>query len=319
MGSAKASVWMKWAMGLAGVYNLVWAVWMTARPAGLYEWLGVAVPSPVSMVQWLGFLIGVMGVGYLVAATNPVRHWGLVLVGLMSKTGGALGTVGAVEVGELPAKALWLAAVNDIVWLAPFAMILTSAYRQSMQHRRSLSPEILRMALRRRTNQGVTLEEMSALSPVLVVFLRHAGCTFCREALGDLARMRRQIEAQGARLTLVHMGSEEQGERFFKRYGLEDVPRVSDQERTLYRAFGLPRGRMGDLFGPKVWWRGFQAGILGRHGVGMLVGDGFQMPGVFLLFHGEVLRSYRHQSAADRPDYMALVTGREYVAREFSA
>jgi hypothetical protein len=31
------------------------------------------------------------------------------------------------------------------------------------------------------------------------------------------------------------------------------------------------------------------------------------MPGVFLLFHGETLKSYRHQSAADRPDYLAMV------------
>jgi hypothetical protein len=28
------------------------------------------------------------------------------------------------------------------------------------------------------------------------------------------------------------------------------------------------------------------------------------MPGVFLLCQGEVVRSYRHQSVADRPDYV---------------
>jgi hypothetical protein len=28
------------------------------------------------------------------------------------------------------------------------------------------------------------------------------------------------------------------------------------------------------------------------------------MPGVFLLFHGTILRCYRHQSAADRPNYV---------------
>jgi hypothetical protein len=61
------------------------------------------------------------------------------------------------------------------------------------------------------------------------------------------------------------------------------------------------------LFGPKVWVRGFDAGIVRRHGVGRLVGDGFQMPGLFMVFHGQVLRSYRHQSAADRPDYVRFV------------
>ena len=42
----------------------------------------------------------------------------------------------------------------------------------------------------------------------------------------------------------------------------------------------------------------------------------FQAAGVFLLFHGEIVRSYRHLSASDRPDYLALVTGRDYAAPE---
>jgi hypothetical protein len=45
-----------------------------------------------------------------------------------------------------------------------------------------------------------------------------------------------------------------------------------------------------------------------------MVGDGFQMPGIFLLFHGEVLRSYRHQTAADRPDYVDLAEAEQFPA-----
>lgn len=318
-GQSKAKRWMKWGLALAGVYNLAWAALMVLSPLALFEWFGAPAPNYVSLVQSFGFGLGVLGLGYLLAAADPLRHWPPVLMGLVSKLGGAAGVAVGVAQGQLPPQALWLRAVNDLGWAILFAMVLHAAYEAALRHRRALSPEIIRMALRRRTNQGVTLEEMSALSPVLLVFLRHAGCTFCREALADLAARRKEIEANGARLTLVHMGSEEHGAKFFAKYGLQDVPRVSDPERALYRAFGLPRGSFGDLFGPKVWWRGFQAGILGRHGVGMLVGDGFQMPGVFLIFHGEVLRSYRHVSAADRPDYLALVTGREYAAPEFSA
>ena len=33
---------------------------------------------------------------------------------------------------------------------------------------------------------------------------------------------------------------------------------------------------------------------------------GFQMPGAFVLSHGEVLYAFRHRSAADRPDYLEL-------------
>ena len=144
--------------------------------------------------------------------------------------------------------------------------------------------------------------------PVWVVFFRHSGCPFCREALSDLALQKPGIGAAGARLALIHMSAESQAPRFFQRYGLADVARISDPSKHLYRAFGLTRGSFGRLFGPKVWLRAFTAGLLNRHGVGFIDGDGFQMPGVFLVYRGEILRGYHHQSVADRPDYARLAS-----------
>jgi peroxiredoxin len=253
--------------------------------------------------------VAVFGVGYLLSAPDPCKYWPVVAMGFVAKTGAFAGTLTAFLNGQAGQVSLALSVVNDLIWLAPFGLILWAARSASIDRRRSAAPEILRMALHRKTNYGVTLDELSRMSPVLLVFLRHAGCTFCREALADLATRKREIEENGTRLVLVHMGSEQHGSQFFEKYGLESVPQISDPKKNLYRAFGLRRGSLGDLFGPKVWLRGFEAAILGRHGVGRLVGDGFQMPGAFLLFHGEVVRGYRHQSAADRPDYMALVTG----------
>ena len=59
------------------------------------------------------------------------------------------------------------------------------------------------------------------------------------------------------------------------------------------------------LLGPTVWWRGFKAWLQG-HSVGPIDGNVFRMPGTFLVLDGEVVRSYRHKTAADRPDYVAL-------------
>jgi peroxiredoxin len=269
------------------------------------------------MWQGAGVLIATMGLAYLLAARDPYRHWPIVLMGLFAKLGTASFAAWGIRVGHFPRSLGWLVVLDDLIWLPLFALILGSAHDAILMQRRSLAPEIVKLALRRQTNKGVSLDELSRLSPVLMVFLRHAGCTFCREALSDLAKTRAEIEAFGARLVLVHMGTDEQGAVFFSKYGLGDVPRISDTQRSLYRAFGLPRGGLSDLFGPKVWVRGFEAGILGRHGVGKLAGDGFQMPGVFLLYAGEVIRSYRHQYASDRPDYVALVTGERYAAPEF--
>lgn len=313
--------WTRLVLQSAGAYNVIIAVGIVI----MAEWLdlrlgGSSRPSVLMTEGWhaMAVWMAVFGLGFLLAARDAYRHWPVVLMGLLGKLGAGVWVGWDIAQGRAPALLWWWVGVDAIAWGVPFLALLQSAYEASLALRRTVAPEVLRFALRRKTNLGVTLDELSRLSPVLIVFLRHMGCTFCREALADLAAMRRRIEQEGARLVLVHMSPEESAAKFFARYGLEDVQRISDPERTLYRAFGLPRGRFGDVLGPKVWWRGFQAGVLGRHGVGRLMGDGFQMPGVFLVFHGEILRSYRHQSAADRPDYLALVTGRNYAAPEFS-
>ncbi|MGC9326322.1 MAG: SelL-related redox protein [Candidatus Hinthialibacter sp.] len=153
---------------------------------------------------------------------------------------------------------------------------------------------------------GKTLQELSQENPLLVVFLRHNGCTFCREALADLSQKRAAIEESGAKIALIHMGRDDQAAGFFAKYGLDDVSRFSDPERILYRAFDLKRGSFRQLFGWKVLKRGFQAAVFEGRGVGKPVGNGFQMPGAFLLHQGEIIKEFRHQSAADRPDYQEM-------------
>jgi peroxiredoxin len=159
------------------------------------------------------------------------------------------------------------------------------------------------------TQSGESLVALSRASPVLLVFLRHAGCMFCREALGDIARARPAIEGTGARITLVHMGDSQAIEKQVEKYGLRGVDRICDREQRLYAAFGLKRGKLGQLFRLRVLLRGFQAALLGGHGIGRLSADITQMPGLFLLDDGGIVRRFRHRTAADRPDYAALCTG----------
>ena len=156
------------------------------------------------------------------------------------------------------------------------------------------------------TQSGENLVRLSQSAPVLLVFLRHAGCTFCREALGDLAGARPAIEASGVRIVLVHMGDSDAISRLVEKNGLAGVDRICDREQNLYRAFGLKRGRLLQLFGPKVLWRGLRAGLLARHGIGRVSADSAQMPGLFLLDKAAIVRRYRHRSAGDRPDYAAI-------------
>lgn len=157
------------------------------------------------------------------------------------------------------------------------------------------------------TSKGNNLLKYCYESPVLLIFLRHFGCTFCRESVAEIAKKQKSIEEKGFKIVFVHMSENDAAEEFFKKYKIKDPEHISDTEQIYYKQFGLGRGTVTQLFGFKTWYRGFQAGVVDGHGIGWLMGDGFQMPGVFILLDGEVKSQFIHDSVADRPNYQDLM------------
>lgn len=150
------------------------------------------------------------------------------------------------------------------------------------------------------------LRALAAQSPALVVFLRSFGCTFCREAMADVAAARDDIGAAGAKVAFVHGGSEAEADRWFAKYGLAEVTRISDPTLAHYHAFGLGRTNLQALVDPKVWTRGAVCAL--SHGFGAQTPDMMrQLPGIFVVQRDRILAEYRHRSPADRPDYLGLV------------
>ena len=158
-----------------------------------------------------------------------------------------------------------------------------------------------------RTQRGESLWDLTHKSPVLVVFLRHFGCVFCKEALTELGKLKAYFEKLNTRLVLVHMADEDTAKGFFSQFGLEDADAVSDPDTRVYQQFGLVKGELSQMMGMKVWLRTLQQGVVKGHGLSThLIGDGFQMPGVFLLFEGQIKEKFIHKTVADRPDYKRL-------------
>lgn len=159
-------------------------------------------------------------------------------------------------------------------------------------------------------NSGESLAQLAEERPVLLIFLRFFGCSFCREAIGDIAKQRKKLEAGGLRIVFVHMAPDpETAEKFFRKYRLYPIDHIADPEKVYYQAFGLSRGTPTQLFGLMNWIRGFQATVLEGHGAAhhsAELGDGFQMPGVFVLHQGEVKSSFVHRNPYDRPDYAEI-------------
>ena len=159
------------------------------------------------------------------------------------------------------------------------------------------------------TNTGETLQNLLENSPVLLCFLRHFGCTFCRESLSDVADLQSIIEKAGLQIVLVHMAENDIADDYIERYKLKNIQHIADPDKSLYEYFGLFKGNFWQLYGLKVWARGLKAGIIDGHGMNVAaeLGDFTQMPGVFIAYKQTVIEQFIHRSAADRPDYSKMI------------
>lgn len=306
--------WMTACLRAAALYNLAWGAWVVLFPKHFWSLVGMPSPEYLFLWQCIGMIVGVYGIGYWCASGDVARHWPIVLVGFLGKVFGPIGFVQAHFIdGAVPLRFGWTLITNDLIWWVPFGAMLVFAYRVRERERsRAFGSVDADVAALRETlisdgpGRGVSIAERSAGRAVLLVFLRHLGCTFCRETAEDLRDRRGIIEAS-ATIVVVTMSPAAEARAFLTGYGLCDVDVVSDPERKLYHAMELGRGTLSQLFGPRVWLRGVIAGVWGGHWVGGLRGDGLQMPGAFVISRGRLVRSFRHRDAADRPDYCAMV------------
>ena len=159
------------------------------------------------------------------------------------------------------------------------------------------------------TESGASLLALVEASPVLLVFLRHFGCSFCRQAISDVADLKGELEKRGVRPVFVHLGTPERAKPFFDYYGIGEVERVSDPEAAVYQLplFALPRMHPAlTLFQASVW-KGWLKGALFKHGIGAIKEDGHQMQGIFFLKGPKIVRQFRYKTIADEPNYLKLV------------
>lgn len=296
--------WMARILLLAAVSDVVGGLLLSLWPSAVFSWVGLDLPASPEVWQGLGVLVAVYGMGYALAARHPLRLWPLVAVGLLGKVLVPLGFVWAASRGRLPWEMGLPTFALGPIWWVPFTLILRGVFRA---HRSDTHPPVLPLQVALSLYQdpeGTDLLEASMREPQFLVFLRHFGCTFCREALDDLSSINEQLRGTGARLVLIHMSSEYEARDMFSAYGLKGVTGISDPDRVLYRAFALRRGSPTQLLGWSVWKRGWEAGVKQGHGIGWLRGDAAQMPGAFVVSNGRVVAQFIHETAADRPDYV---------------
>lgn len=296
----KATSFLKY----AGFYNLAWGVYILNRPDSFYGSMNHSYES----VPWIMYPFGlaVLGFGllYLWAAVNPIQRWSAVLIGLVSKTLGPL-LAYPFLLGKDPHWESYMLHVifNDLIWIIPLSLILYNSFKAWQNTETPDFPPFPQILKKFSDQEQHSLSDMNREQALILVFLRHFGCTFCRESLENFKLRKELFTQKNLKLVFIHMGDEMEAQTYFEKYGLEDESRISDPHCELYRTFSLERAKFGQVFGLSSWWRGFWVGIVEGKGIGKLVGDGFRMPGVFVIHKDRILHSQIQKKAASRPDY----------------
>ena len=124
-----AKPWMRWVLWMAGVYNIAWGGVAILFPLWVFRVTGMELPHYPEFWQCIGMIVGVYGIGYLIAASDPIRHWPIVLVGFLGKVLGPIGFAEALWSERLPLAFGFNIVTNDLIWWIPFFLILSSAWK----------------------------------------------------------------------------------------------------------------------------------------------------------------------------------------------
>ena len=131
--SSKSPLWMSRVLIAAGIYNLIFGAWAGLFPNHVFNLLGMDVPTYPFLWQCIGMIVGVYGIGYIAAAKDPLRHWPIILVGLLGKIFGPIGFLQTALAGDISWKFGFLIITNDLIWWVPFTWIMIAARKNAVE------------------------------------------------------------------------------------------------------------------------------------------------------------------------------------------
>lgn len=152
---------------------------------------------------------------------------------------------------------------------------------------------------------ATTTLRAAARGPLVVVFVRHYGCLFCRERAAEVRAHRATIERKGARIVFVGNGLPAMAREFAAQHA-EGLPVLSDPQKQAFELAGMRRG-LATVLRPSMLknaWRAFRAG----HRQAKVQGDPWQQGGALVLgSDGAVLHAQRDDAAGDAVDWARVI------------
>lgn len=115
---------------LAAIYNILWGTLVILFPYQFFDLFHMERPNYPEIWQCVGMIVGVYGVGYWLAAKDPLKHSPIVLVGFLGKIFGPIGFLQALINQRFPLEFGLNILFNDVIWWIPFFMILKQKYQR---------------------------------------------------------------------------------------------------------------------------------------------------------------------------------------------
>lgn len=121
---------MSTTLRLAAIYNLLWGAWVVLFPNHFFNLVGMEPLNHPMVWQGMGMVIGVYGLGYWWASSDPMRHWPIVAVGALGKIFGPIGFFFNYFQGIVPFEFIYTLITNDFIWWVPFFLILKKVHSE---------------------------------------------------------------------------------------------------------------------------------------------------------------------------------------------
>lgn len=292
--------WPQVVLIAAGIYNILFALWTIVFPTHYFSLAGIPAPLYSELWQYIGMIVGIYGVGYLIAASDIIRYWPIVLLGLAGKILGSLGFAVSVLAGTFSFHTGWLIITNDLIWAVPFTIIILKA----QLHEMSL-PRVLSKAARNTIESYRNIFQQLQNEKSLLVFIRHSGCIFAHEWLKLLSDARHTIEKHNIQVVLVHMSNNESS--LMPLTAERKFIYISDPEQILYKAFNIPTASLWQAIHPRVWLRALDALQKKQCRIGKVDGDGFQTAGIIAISNATICFSAAQQNISELPDLSSAI------------
>jgi len=295
--------WPFWMLLISGFFICLFSVANFVFPQLLFYFINFSAVNNHIVNFIFVFIFFNSGISLIFSAFNPVRFWPLIFLALIFYIQvlfliiyNAYQNNFVFQVGEL------LGTFYCLLVTFGYGAILRFVYMLNLanEHFDLLSFE--ESLLNFKSNNNKSIAQLSKDKTVLVVFLRHFGCVFCRKLLQTLKDHKTYLDEKKIDPILVTMSNSKTAQLYLNSYNIDQCDFISDSDRKLYRSFGVTRGKFYQIFGLKVWWKTFVLGVLQGYGFRKTVGDAYQMSGVFLIKDSRVLKSFMPEYISDNFD-----------------